>query len=155
MTLTANIKNLYGGEALKKVQDLVEAENVCLFASNLSQAQTTVRPMSTLKIDEAGNMWFFTAKNSQKNKNIQADPAVQLLYSNHSCSEYLSIYGKAEVITDKDVIKTFLNTLSKTWFQDGISGMEICLIKVTPEKALLGQKPPQNDLQAKNGIRFN
>ena len=135
MSTTADIKNLYGAEALKKVQDLVEAENVCLFASNLSQKPITVRPMSTLKVDDLGNMWFFSAKNSQKNKNIQTDPAVQLLYSNHGCSEYLSIYGKAQVITDKDIIKLFWSTLAKTWFPDGVNDPEISLIMVTPEKA--------------------
>jgi general stress protein 26 len=135
MTITPDIKNLYGAEALKKVQDLVEAENVCLFASNLSEKPITVRPMSTLKVDELGNMWFFSAKNSQKNKNIQADPAVQLLYSNHSCSEYLSIYGKAQVITDKEMIKIFWTSFAKAWFHGGVEDPAISLIMVTPEKA--------------------
>lgn len=135
MTNAGNIKNLYGSEAIKKVQELVEAENVCLFASNLSEKPVTVRPMSTLKADEMGNLWFFSAKNSLKNKNIIADPSVQLLYSNHNCSEYLSVYGKAQVINDKALIKLFWATFSKAWFKGGVDDPEISLIQVVPDKA--------------------
>jgi len=121
-------------EAIKKIQELVEAANVCLFATELTRAPLSVRPMSTSKVDDNGAIWFFSKKDSDKNEHIQEDDQVQLLYSNNSSSEYLSLYGHAEIVRDRNKIEELWTPIAKAWFQGGIEDPSITLLKVTPKE---------------------
>lgn len=121
-------------EAIKKIQELVEAANVCLFATELTRAPLSVRPMSTSKVDDDGNIWFFSKKDSEKNEHIQEDDQVQLLYSHNSSSEYLSLYGHAEIVRDRNKIEELWTPIAKAWFPEGIEDPSITLLKVTPKE---------------------
>ena len=121
-------------EAIKKIQELVEAANICLFATALERAPLSVRPMSTSKVDNEGCIWFFSKKDSEKNEHIQEDDQVQLLYSNNSSSEYLSLYGHAEIVRDRNKIEELWTPLAKAWFTEGKEDPSITLLKVTPKE---------------------
>ena len=60
---------------------------------------------------------------------------MQLFYSNTGSSEYLSIYGTAEIVFDQQKIDELWNPIAKAWFKEGKTDPEISLIKVTPENA--------------------
>ncbi|MDF2455772.1 MAG: ral stress protein [Cytophagaceae bacterium] len=127
-------QDLQNQEAIKKIQELVEAANVCLFATALNQVPLSVRPMSTSKVDEDGHIWFFSKKNSDKNEHILEDDQVQLLYSNNSSSEYLSLYGHAEIVRDRNKIEELWTPMAKAWFTEGKEDPSITLLKVTPKE---------------------
>lgn len=74
-------------------------------------------------------------KYSNKNQHIEQDNRVQLLYANKGSSEYLTIYGTAEIIFDKNKNEELWNAFIKVWFKEGKDDPEISLIKVTPEDA--------------------
>ena len=62
-------KNLQHSEAAKKLKELVEDIDICLFCTDLQNNDgLTARPMSSQKVDEEGNIWFFSDKNSDKNR---------------------------------------------------------------------------------------
>lgn len=130
-----NVKNLNDREAIEKIQKLAGKESICLFATNLSKIPLTTRPMGTQEVDEEGNLWFMSAKSSDKNEEIEQDNRVQLFYSNTGSSEYLSIYGTAEIVFDRQKIDELWNPIAKAWFKEGKNDPEISLIKVTPEAA--------------------
>src|SRR6218665_192322 len=96
-----NIRNLDGTEAVQKLQELIKAEPMCHFVTNLAKAPLSSRPMSTIKVDDEGNAWFFSARSSAKNMDVSLNNSVQLFYSNAGSSEYLNIYGKAFIVTDR------------------------------------------------------
>ena len=127
-------QDLQNQEAIKKIQELVDAANVCLFATDLSHVPMSVRPMSTSKVDEEGNLWFFSKKDSDKNEHILEDDQVQLLYSNNGSSEYLSLYGHAEIIRDSAKIEELWTPIAKAWFPEGKEDPSITLLKVTPKE---------------------
>lgn len=127
-------QDLQNQEAIKKIQELVEAANVCLFATELTQAPLSVRPMSTSKVDDDGYIWFFSKKDSDKNEHILEDDQVQLLYSNNSSSEYLSLYGHAEIVRDRNKIEELWTPMAKAWFPEGKEDRSITLLKVTPKE---------------------
>jgi len=126
-------ENLRSGEAIKKIQELAEAANTCLFTTNLTKIPLSARPMSTSKIEDDGSMWFFSRVDSDKNTDIKQDNRVQLFYANTGSSEFLSIYGTAEISTDPAKIEELWTPLAKTWFTEGKEDPAITLIKVTPE----------------------
>lgn len=122
--------------AIDKIKALVKAIDICLFCTNLRDNDgLTTRPMSTQDVDEYGNLWFFSAKDSTKNEEITKDSKVQLFYSHPSKSSYMILNGAAEISFDKDKIKQYWSPLAKTWFKEGIDDSNISLIKVNTKSA--------------------
>lgn len=126
-------ENLRSTEAIKKIQELAEAANTCLFTTNLTKIPLSARPMSTSKIDDDGSMWFFSRVDSDKNTDIKQDNRVQLFYANTGSSEFLSVYGTAEISSDPAKIEELWTPIAKAWFTEGKEDPTITLIKVTPE----------------------
>ncbi len=129
-----NIENLSGEKAVDKIKDLAKGET-CFFCTGFTAGKpVTVRPMSVLKIDDHGNCWFLSANDSDKNRDIETDPHVQLLFKGSSHSDFLSIYGKATVTTDRSMIKELWEPIFKTWFTEGEDDPRITVIKVSPDQ---------------------
>lgn len=127
------IKDVHHKEAMKKIKELADAADICLFTTKLTELPLSARPMSRQHIDDDGTLWFFSEKDSHKNQHIQEDNRVQLFFSNRNSSEYLSIYGTAEIIKDSAKAKEIWSPLAKTWFNEGPEDPTLTLIKVTPE----------------------
>lgn len=127
------VQNLNRAEANKKIKELAEKTDVCLFTTDLSNPPLSTRPMSTRAVDEEGNIWFFSREGSNKNREIEKDNRVQLFYSNNTGAEYLAIYGKAIISKDSAKAKELWSAIAKTWFEKGVDDPELTLIKVVPE----------------------
>lgn len=127
-----NTENLRSIEAVQKITELITKANTCLFTTRLSSIPLSSRPMSTLKVDENGIIWFFSKVDSDKNMHIKQDDRVQLFYAHGASSEYLSLYGRAEIVTEQAVIRELWNPLAKVWF-DGPEDPAITVLKITPE----------------------
>lgn len=130
-----HVKNLHDKEAVDKIKDLAKSANICMFTSQLSEAPLSSVPMATQEVDDEGNLWFLSGKSSHKNRHIQSDPRVQLFYSNTGSSEFLSIYGKATITTDKAEIEKLWTPIAKAWFTEGKNDPDLTVIKVAPEEA--------------------
>ncbi len=128
-----HIKSLSGEEAVKKLKDLaISAEN-CFFCTSIKTGlPVSVRPMSVLQVDDAGNLWFASQKDSNKNNEIASDPFTHLFFQENKNSGFLNIYGISEIVTDQDKIDELWNPLLKVWFQGGKDDPNITLIKVEP-----------------------
>jgi general stress protein 26 len=130
-----NHKDLQGNKAGKKIKELVEAaKNSCFFCTKIVEGnQFSTRPMSAQKVDDDGTLWFLSAVDSHKNKHIAEDPAVQLLFQGSPHSDFLTLYGKATITTDKQKIKELWEPLLKVWFTEGENDPRITVIKFVPE----------------------
>ena len=128
-----NYKDLQGKEAKEKIKELTDKAGTCFFCTNMQESKPfATRPMAIQKFDEDGNFWFLSANDSYKNKEIAADPNVQLLFQGSDYSDFLNIYGKASITEDKAIIKELWNPFLKTWFTGGIDDPRISVIKVEP-----------------------
>src|SRR3954470_24964597 len=97
------IKSLGGGEAIKKLKELADKAESCFFCSNIKTGLPfSTRPMSPQKIDDNGDLWFLSADDSHKNAELATDPMVQLLFQGSKYSDFLNIYGIAEISKDKE-----------------------------------------------------
>lgn len=126
-------ENLTKQQAVDKMKELVKAANIGMFTTALTRLPLDTRPMATLETDDAGNLWFFSRNDSTKNKDIQTDNRVQIFYANRSGVEYLSVYGTAEISTDKQRIRELWTPMAKAWFTEGEDDPSITVIRVTPE----------------------
>lgn len=127
-------KNLISSEAIGKIKKLAESADTCHFVTAISKIPLSTRPMSTQKVDDDGSVWFMSDRDSAKNHEISSDRRVQLFYSHQSSSEYMSIFGTAEILFDKNKIEEMWTPIARAWFTEGKDDPAISLIKVTPEE---------------------
>ena len=127
----SNTKDLNQQAAIKKLKELAEEINICLFCSNLNTDGATTRPMGTQQVDDNGDIWFFSAKDSDKNREIEEDEHVQLFYAHPGKSSYMVVNGTATISYDRAKIEELWSPLAKTWFKEGKDDPNISLIKVS------------------------
>jgi general stress protein 26 len=125
-------------EALgKRIQDIRSA-----MLTTLDEAgQPWSRPMITREMDEQGNLWFFTKRDSAKAKNIATNKLVNVAYAKPEDALYVSVTGVATLVDDMDKKKTLWNPFVKAWFPEGLDDPDLVLLKVTPERAEYWQGP--------------
>jgi general stress protein 26 len=127
--IMGDTKNLGSTEAVKKIMDLGEDIKTCMFCS-FGAGRLKSRPMSAQQIDEDGNIWFLSDKNSDKNREIKIDNKVDLIF-NGGNDKFLSIHGTAEISFDKEKIKELWQPIVKIWFKQGVDDPNISVIKVS------------------------
>ena len=133
--IMGDVKNLTATDAVEKIREIAKDANICMFVTDLSSLPLAGRPMATQEVDEQGNIWFMSDRNSDKNRQIEDDEQVQLFYSHTNNYEYLSIFGRAEIVNDRSKIEELWTPMAKTWFKAGKDDPNISLIKVIPEDA--------------------
>ena len=127
----SNTENLNNKEGIDKLKSLVNDIMICLFCTNLKTDDgSTCRPMSAIKVCDQGNIWFFSEKDSDKNKAIASDKIVQLFFSHPAKGSYLVVNGEAEIILDKSKIEELWTPVAKIWFKEGKDDPTISIIKV-------------------------
>ena len=133
--IMGDVRNLTAIDAVEKIREIAKDANICMFVTDLSSLPLAGRPMATQEVDEQGNIWFMSDRNSDKNRHIEDDEQVQLFYSHTNNYEYLSIFGRAEIVNDRSKIEKLWTPMAKTWFKEGKDDPNISLIKVIPEDA--------------------
>lgn len=127
-------KNLSKKEADAKLKELVESIDFCMMATNLSSKPLHIVPMSTKKIDGEEGIWFLSGKDSDHNQNIVADSEVQLIYSMPSKMEFLNLYGRATIKTDRLILEELYDASDDSWF-DGVDDPNLTAICFKPSHA--------------------
>lgn len=129
-----NHEDLQGAAAKGRIKEMAK-DSSCFFCTDFKKGDAfATRPMAVQDIDEDGNLWFLSANDSKKNKEIAIDASVQLLFQGSSYSEFLTLFGSAEVVLDKDRIRELWQPILKTWFTEGIDDPRITAIKINPTK---------------------
>lgn len=127
-------ENLYNEDAKKKIKEMAEAIDFTMMATDLENLPLHMIPMSTKKVDEDGNIWFLSSKNSTHHKNLMNVPQLHLIYADKSDMQFLNIYGMATITTDSRVIEELYSKADDAWF-DGKDDPNITAISVRPTEA--------------------
>jgi len=130
-----DIKDLENREGLKKIKELAEDISICMMCTNLGTVPFDTRPMGTREMDENGNIWFLSGMESHKNEDILKNNRVQLIYSCPEKSHFLSVFGHAKIIKDREKTEEVWTVFAKAWFQEGKDDPNLTLIKFQPESA--------------------
>lgn len=129
-----SIENLTSHKALEKMRELVDDIKFGMMLTNLQKQPISAVPMTSKKVDEAGNIWFLSGLNSEHNANIVINPQIQLLYSKPSDMEFISIYGQATIVTERDILEDLYSKTDDSWFT-GVDDPNLTAIKVAPKEA--------------------
>lgn len=122
-------------DAIEKFQALLKDVNICMFTTVDENQQISSRPMLTTRIDEEGNVWFFTNEFSEKISDVSKDNIVNLIYSHPPKNIYVNVRGTCSLVIDRKKMEELWNPDLKKWFPDGLEDPKICLIKVSTESA--------------------
>ncbi|MDQ3110378.1 MAG: pyridoxamine 5'-phosphate oxidase family protein [Bacteroidota bacterium] len=121
-------------EGIEKMKAMAEKIRSCMFCTGVDSLPFETRPMSTLKVNDGGCFWFFSSIDSNKNFEIVEDSQVQLIYTDPSDDNYMSVYGRAEISKEPQKIEELWNDLAKTWFKKGKDDPGLTVICVRPEQ---------------------
>lgn len=127
--------DLMGGEAIEKMRALIEkSSGSCFFCtSNLMDINYST-PISILKSDSNGDLWFVSPKDCFKSMGITQDYELTLFFPDTSLSEYLELKGKIKMFSDENRIKGLLELMDKDQSRDGLDGRRISIYQFIPEK---------------------
>ncbi len=129
-------------EAVYHIQMMIRQIRVAMLTTIDEEGVLRSRPMTTLKVEE-GALWFFSSDLHGKADELNADPRINLTYSQPDRKQFLSISGAAEIIHDDKLKRELWDHELREWFPDGIEDRHLALIKVTMQKAEYWDAPSQ------------
>src|SRR5690606_18831354 len=127
-------KNLYNQEAKDKIKELAESIDFAMMCTNLQNIPFHSIPMSTKEVDEEGNIWFLSSKESHHTQHLLKDNRSVLVYSKPGNMSFLKVYGFGQIVRDKERIESLYGKMDNTWF-DGVDDPKLCAIKIQPREA--------------------
>lgn len=116
-------------EDIKKIKSLIDAPKVVMMATRLQKIPFSVCPMTIQELDEQGDIWFISNKNSGNFKDIEHDNKVQLIYADDKAQKYISIFGNATHMVDENKLDEFWSPQLLQWFT-GKDDPNIALLNV-------------------------
>ena len=126
-----NHEDLNNKDSIDKIIDLADGQTCFLCTSQGSKGYA--RPMSVQKVDKAGSIWFLSPSDSNQNKEIEENSVVNLYFHGSKHSDFMHLYGKAQILKEKSIISELWNPILKTWFTEGEDDPRISIIKFVPE----------------------
>ena len=122
-------------ESVKKIAEMIEDVKVAILTSVGQNGMLHSRPMMVQDQEFDGDLWFITGKNTVKTDEIEANPNVNVAFSDPDDDIYVSITGKARVVNDRAKIDELWSPVHKAWFPEGKDDPNITLLHVDPELA--------------------
>jgi general stress protein 26 len=105
---------------LVKLYELIDDIKVALMTTRRPDGHLESRPMATQKRAEGADLWFVTADEGAKLRDIEHDAHVNLAYYNPGTYEWVSASGTARLSRDRAKIAELYAPDWKAWFgQEG------------------------------------
>ena len=128
-----NRENLVGKDAVERIREVVKKTESCFFCTAVSTGGSgATRPMAVQDVDDAGTLWFLSASDSRKNRELAGAPAARLFFQSSEHSGFLTLTGSATVTRDRKKIKDLWKPVLKVWFTEGEDDPRITVIRVRP-----------------------
>jgi general stress protein 26 len=105
-------------DKLSKLYDLIESLETAMFTTRRSDGRLVSRPMATQKRAAGADLWFATARDSEKLDEIRNDAHVNLAYFKDRTKEWVSVSGTAKIVDDRDKIRELWAPDWRAWFAD-------------------------------------
>ena len=128
-----NREDLRGQDAIERIRDMVDKAETCFFCTAVSRGSSgATRPMAVQKVDGDGTLWFLSAADSHKNRELEEDPAVRLFFQVSEHAGFMTLTGRARITRDRRKIRELWSPILKTWFTEGEDDPRITVIAVSP-----------------------
>ena len=120
-------------KTIKQIAEMMSDLDFCMLTTQSVDGELHARPMSNNgEVEFDGDVWFFSSADSRKVTEIEAEPRVQLSYTDTHRFLFISMSGEAEIVRDVRKKSALWMEDLERWFDDGPESEDIVLIKVTP-----------------------
>ena len=116
----------------ERIKKLIAKNRVGMFVTQ-DKGRLFSRPIGFADVDDKNQVWFFSDIESDKIDDIINNNNVNFSFANPSDNSYVSLSGKASLISDESLIDEKWKFFMKAWFPEGKDSDKLTLIKVVPE----------------------
>ena len=103
---------------LERLHQLIEKIEIAMLTTRRADGLLVSRPMATQARAAGADLWFVTEKASPKLIEIGDDPNVNLSYYKDRTREWISVAGRARIVTDRSKIRELYRPDWRAWFGD-------------------------------------
>lgn len=103
---------------LDRFYDLAHDIEVAMLTTRRDDGLLVSRPMATQARADGADLWFVTSKDSPKVAEITSNAEVNLAYYKDRTREWISVAGKARIVTDRAKIRELYRPDWRAWFED-------------------------------------
>lgn len=128
-------------DAISKIRDLIGGIEYAMLTTVREDGSLHSRPMAAQRHEFDGDLWFFTRASSHKVGDVEHDDRVNVTFAEPEEQNYLSLSGRASLVTDRSRIDELWHPALEAWFPDGPGDPDLGLLKVTVEDGEYWQGP--------------
>jgi general stress protein 26 len=133
--------------AIRKVARLMRKLDFCMLTTRTGRGALRARPMSNNgEVEFDGDVWFFSHARARKVRDIEASPGVHLSYIDLERWRFISMTGRAVIVTDVAKKQELWLDDLKRWFKTGPESASVVLIKVTPTLVSYWSKTDEGEI---------
>lgn len=120
---------------LEKLRELIKGMHVAMLTTRTADGRLLSRPLGTQGVERDGDLWFVTGFDSEKVREIEANPEVNVAYASKDHNTYVSISGSASVTRDRATIDAHWTPAMSIFFPDGKDDPNLCMLRVEAHSA--------------------
>jgi len=120
-------------KAIEKLIDLTDGKT-CMFCTYADSFDVQGSPMSTIKTDKNGHIWFLSDKTAERHDHLVGRSHADLFYMNSDRS-YCSVKGEVKVHSDRQSIEELWSPMAGAWFEKGKEDPRVSVLEVIPNEA--------------------
>lgn len=120
-------------EHIRAIAGLMKKSRVAMLTTRSADGALQSRPLGMQDVEFDGDLWFATGLDSDKVRDIQADPRVNVSVQNDADNSYVSLSGTASIVRDRARIDQLWSPAMKIFFPEGKDDPNLCLIRVDAE----------------------
>jgi general stress protein 26 len=105
-----------------------------LLATRGEDGHLRCRPMAMRQALRGEEIWFATAPDSTKCRDLEHDPRCALIFFDPEDGTTVSVSGTGEVIRDRKLMTELWDVAWTRWFPEGPEPKSVALLRVIPEQ---------------------
>ena len=103
---------------IHKLYEMIDDIEIAMLTTRRPDGHLESRAMANQKRAEGADLWFVTADETGKLRDIEFDPHVNLAYYKDRTREWVSVSGTARISRDRSIIHQLYATDWKAWFPE-------------------------------------
>ncbi|MGF6832262.1 general stress protein 26 [Paenarthrobacter sp. TE4293] len=126
-------------QGISKVVDIINDSRIGMLTTINEEGALVSRPLAVQDVKDDGDLWFFTGLGTSQVAHVRHDPRVNVSFGKKT--EWVSVAGTAEVVTDRQKIRDMWNQVVEAWYPDGPETPDVCLLRVDSDSAEYWSSP--------------
>lgn len=118
---------------ISKVTEIINDSRIGMLTTINESGVLVSRPLAVQEVQEDCDLWFLTSLGTSQVAHVKADARVNVSFGRRT--EWVSVAGTAEVVTDRAKIRQQWSQAAEAWFPDGPETPEACLLRVDSDSA--------------------